>query len=313
MDLVKTIVNHDDFKYFSKSEKISSSILLISKDDIYSLEFAKVLASFIMDGKIDEDSENFKKIMLLSHPDVCFYPKKDKLLVSDSEEIVTESFVKPVFSNKKIFIIKNIDNSMESAQNKLLKTLEEPANNVFIILTCANSDLVLPTIKSRCLKRELAKLSEEEIVSYLPKEENALLSCKLCDGGIGKAVKLLQNPSLFHIAKLGIEILTKMKSSKQILEFSKRAQGFSKNLDIILEVLLLAIEDLLKIKTGCKCTLSMFEQELKAVSEEYSIRALCQINQKLIKMQKEISYNVNQIVSFENLLLNILEVKYLCK
>lgn len=313
MDLVNAIVNNDDFKYFSKSEKISSSILLISKDDIYSLEFAKILAIFIMDGKVDKQSENFKKIMLLSHPDVCLYPKKEKMLVSDSEEIVAESFVKPVFSTKKIFIIKNIDNSMESAQNKLLKTLEEPANNVFLILTCSNADLVLPTIKSRCLKRELAKLSEEEIFSYLPKEENSLLCCKLCDGGIGKAFKLLQNPNLFEIANLGVEIFTKMKASRHILVFSKKAQNFSKNLDIILEVMSLVVEDLLKIKTGCKCKLSMFELELKGVSEEYSTRALCQINQKLIKMQKELAYNVSQAIAFENLLLSILEVKYLCK
>lgn len=312
MDIVDEIINSLEFKFFSK--KISHTIMLVSKDNFYSLEFAKVLASFIIDGKVDKNSENYKKIMLLSHPDVKYYPSKEKLLVGDSEEIVSESFVKPIFANKKVFIIKNIDNSMESAQNKLLKTLEEPSAEVYLILTCANQELVLPTIKSRCTIRELAKISEDQIVKFLPSSDKSTLVSKICDGELGEAIRLSKKENLEEIVQFSLDLLIKMKSSKQVLSFSKIAQKYSDDIDLILKIMCLIIEDMINFKAGNKqIKLVMFKEQIEKASVEYSIKALCMINRKINQLQKEIFYNVGIIVAFENFLLNILEVKYLCK
>lgn len=311
MEVFEIIKQSDDFKYFANAKNMPHSILLFSKDEQYSLELAKLLAIQILDGKVDSESEVFKKVMLFSHPDVKYYPSKNQLLVADSEEIVSESFVKPIFSNSKVFIIKNIDNSMESAQNKLLKTLEEPSKDAYLILTCFNPALVLPTIKSRCAKRDLAKLSDKQIESVLGNENP--LAIKLADGGLGKAISLSQKPDLDEIFALALDIMTKMKSSKEVLSYSKRMQKFPKDFPLIVECMSLILEDLLKLKTGGKIRLEMFGEELKKASEGYSIKALTKINGKINDEQKEVFYNVNQLIAMENLLLNILEVKYICK
>ena len=72
---------------------------------------------------------------------------------------------------------------------------------------------------------------------------------------------------------------------------------------------------MIKIKAGKIDTikLKMFEQELKFSASEYTIRALCEIAFRLDEVVKERTYNVNQVLFLENFLLNILEVKYLCK
>jgi DNA polymerase-3 subunit gamma/tau len=50
---------------------------------------------------------------------------------------------------KKLFIIENAEHTQDAARNSLLKTLEEPPPNTFVILTSARPRLLLPTILSR--------------------------------------------------------------------------------------------------------------------------------------------------------------------
>ena len=111
MTMEELIVQSDDFQTIQnqiKMNKVAKSLLLISKDGDYAFEFASLCAvALLLDGAIKHD-ENYFKIKSGNHPDVKVFPLKDKLLVSDSEQIVEESFIKPIFANKKIFIIKNI-------------------------------------------------------------------------------------------------------------------------------------------------------------------------------------------------------------
>lgn len=314
MEVFDIIAESEDFKYFAKSGRaLAHSIMLISKDEEYSLDFAKLLAVLILDEKIEKTSQNYQKVMLGSHPDVKYYPAKNQLLVADSEEIVSESFVKPIFSSRKVFIIKSIDNSTESAQNKLLKTLEEPSEDAFLILTCSNPNLVLPTIKSRCVKRELAKVPDDKVLALLGQNENSILAAAIADGGVSMAQRLANKEELKELAAIAVEVLTKMASSKQILDFSKRIQLFPKDLQLFVQCLSVAVESLLQIKAGLQPRLEMFKDELAAKADDYTIRALCKIDEKICGLERELFYNVNPIFAIENLLLNILEVKYICK
>ena len=316
MDIFSAIANSENFDFFKKNVKnISHSILLIGKDEQYSNLFAQLLSCLILDGKIDESCLNYQKVMLQAHPDVKYYPQKEKLLVADSQEIVAESCVKPVFASRKIFIIKNIDNSMESAQNKLLKTLEEPSADVFLILTCQNLNLVLPTIKSRCQKVEIAKLSNQQVKEYIGTCDNMDLILAVCDGQLGKALELSKKRELSDVASLAVDIFSKMTKSSQVLEYSKKIQSFEKDYKLLLEIMCIVIEDILKIKAGNfkDLKLTYFSKELKEASVNYTVKALCKIVEILNKFQKEIFYNVNNLLAMENLLLNILEVKFICK
>lgn len=53
--------------------------------------------------------------------------------------------------NYKFAVIYEADKLSEEAQNKFLKTLEEPTPHTVIILLCHNVNNLLPTIKSRCI------------------------------------------------------------------------------------------------------------------------------------------------------------------
>lgn len=66
------------------------------------------------------------------------------------------------------------------AANALLKTLEEPPGNMRFVLACENAQVLLPTIRSRCLSHTLQWPQEGEALSWLqaqdlPAEEAARL------------------------------------------------------------------------------------------------------------------------------------------
>lgn len=315
-NLIEIIAQTDDFKLIRNEidkDMLSKTVLLESKDSLYLSYFAKTLAIYIEDRKIEEDSSNYIKILNEVHGDVLFFPKKDKLLVADSEQIIEESFIKPTSAPKKIFIINNIDNSMESAQNKLLKILEEPPRNVFFILTCQNIEKVLPTVRSRCNKIELKKLEKNVIVSQINYQGNVDKIINSSDGLLGQAIYFSQMKDFENLYDLSIGILINLKNTKQVLEYSKKLEVYFDRFDIILNILGFALEDILYYKYGLNNNLRFSEELLKTVSDEYSIKAISQIQNLIDKAYKEKSFNVNTITVIENLLLKILEVKFLCK
>lgn len=317
MDLRGIIRKSKDFLELQKEiEKgaLAKSTLLFSKDNVYSFEFANMLTCLILNNGKDEENENSLKVFSSAHPDVKVYPTKEKLLVADSEEIVMESFVKPVFSDKKIFIIKNIDISMDSAQNKLLKVLEEPPENVFFILTASSENLVLPTIKSRCNKVELKKVEDELIEKMFLLNENSKLISQISDGLIGKATELSKMSNLREMFEDVLGIITKMKSSKQVLEFSNKILAYKGRLNLIIEILSLILEDMLLLKTNNQnIRFNQVRETLKNVLNDYSVKAIIEIQKSINKACKEIFYNTGLNLVVENLLLNILEDKYLCR
>jgi len=311
------ITKTEDFKNFEQKAKrgdLAKTIMLVSKDSDYCFQFARLLSCLIFDGEKIE-SENYLKVLADAHPDLKTYPSKEKLLVADSEDIVFESSVKPIFANKKVFIIRDIDKGMESAQNKLLKTLEEPENNVYFILTTSNINLVLPTIRSRCVKTHLGKLDEKDIKSFIGENENSSLAYALSEGLIGKAEKLVHKKELKPLFESVLSVVTDLKSSKDMLPYSKTISQFIGESELVFSAFSLIIEDLLYIKSGNikGIRLKDYQEKLASVQLEYTVKSIIEIRTLIDKAVREMMFNCNFIVVLENLILNILEVKYLCR
>lgn len=82
----------------------------------------------------------------------------------------------------------------KEAQNCLLKTLEEPPEFVTIILISSNENLILNTIKSRCMTVKFHNIEEHELLKYakdvIGYDNVSSNMLKAFDGSIGKAIKL---------------------------------------------------------------------------------------------------------------------------
>lgn len=318
MTIKQLVLSSTDFQNLQSEiikGKNANTILLISKDEEYSFEFARLLSCAIFNNGQWLENEHVIKMEANSHPDIKIYPTKNQLLVADSEDIVSESSIKPIYADKKVFIIRNIEKSMEAAQNKLLKTLEEPSKDAFFILTTTNLNLVLPTIRSRCSKTELSKLDLKTIENFFIGQENIEIISALSDGLIGKAQKLSKTKNLKVLFDAMIDCIVKMKTSKDVLSHSKRLAMFKDDFNLLMETLSLLVEELIFIRAGKNelVRLKSCCQRLENVKEDYTYEALVGIQNLISHAVKEMSFNCNFTVVIENLLLNILEVKYLCK
>lgn len=318
MDITQIIKSQNFFQDIEskwKNETLKNSLLFFCEDDFTSknvLILTSLLMEFPTFELFNEKSAEFVKISSGVDLDVKVFPKNgEKLLVSDSAEIVQEVYMKPVNLPYKIFVINNIDVSTTEAQNKLLKVIEEPPKNVFFLLSAKNEEKVLPTIKSRCEKVKINPLSQEEIESIC----NNDLACILGGGFVGKTLSLSKKEDLFEVVSFAISLVCEMKNSKQVVKFSKLLLDMKDNLWLVLEVLSIALEDIMKMKCESEnlCKLKPFFDRLKDVEMEYSVQAVCEICKLISQLREKIEFNANMTVAIDNFLLKILEVKYLCK
>lgn len=69
--------------------------------------------------------------------------------------------------NNKVVIIEDIERLTESSSNSLLKTLEEPSQNTYLVLSTSSANSVLATIRSRCEKVTINKPEIDQALSWV--------------------------------------------------------------------------------------------------------------------------------------------------
>ena len=84
-----------------------------------------------------------------------------------------------IIGGNKVILINNTESLTLNAANALLKILEEPPENSYIILTADNISSLLPTIVSRCVIVPAPRPSREEAESFLKVEGFENLSSQL--------------------------------------------------------------------------------------------------------------------------------------
>ena len=75
-----------------------------------------------------------------------------EMKVDDVRKAFENIYEKPFLLDKKIYFIENFEYLNINSQNAMLKILEEPPYFIVIVLLSKNTNNILDTIKSRCLK-----------------------------------------------------------------------------------------------------------------------------------------------------------------
>ena len=100
-----------------------------------------------------------RKIYADIHPDVSFirrlYQKDGKtlrseIIVDQIRAVAKDSVVLPNEAGGKVYVFPEAEFLNLSAQNALLKLLEEPPEGVYFLLCSPNLHALLPTVRSRC-------------------------------------------------------------------------------------------------------------------------------------------------------------------
>src|SRR5438093_7423470 len=92
------------------------------------------------------------------HPDVLVVEPGDSgsIKVEHVRDIVDRTAYRPFEGRRRVVIVDEADALVPAAQNALLKTLEEPPPSSTFILVTARPDMLLATVRSRCIRLAFA-------------------------------------------------------------------------------------------------------------------------------------------------------------
>lgn len=131
--------------------------------------------------------------------------------VEDARNILEKIQYIPVNGKYKIYIIDEVHMLTKEAFNTLLKTLEEPPENVIFILATTEPQKVLETITSRCQRFDFRRITTNDIINHLKNvaklekikiDDDALFTiAKNSAGGMRDSLALLDQVSVLDSAK----------------------------------------------------------------------------------------------------------------
>lgn len=127
------------------------AVIMVGKDPDYKRQRARKLA--------EETAAGYRENI--------YWIESDGKSVKDKaiEELLERLSYKPLIGDMKVAVIDDADTITERAQNRLLKTLEEPSGKVLIILLSSNEENLLDTVRSRCAIFKLQQQEKEGEVS----------------------------------------------------------------------------------------------------------------------------------------------------
>ncbi|HKT39871.1 MAG TPA: DNA polymerase III subunit delta', partial [Ktedonobacterales bacterium] len=171
------------------------------------LEFARLLQCT---GRAPTSTEpcdecsSCRKIAHGNHPDVTqIEPEKGKRVLSVEivRDMIRMASLAPTEGHWRIFVVPDIERMALAGANALLKTLEEPAAQVVLLLTSSEPETVLPTVLSRCQVVPMLPLSPDEVARALSEqwrmpEAEAQSLAALANGRLGWAIRALEKPEL---------------------------------------------------------------------------------------------------------------------
>ncbi|MBS5150920.1 MAG: hypothetical protein Q4A63_05410 [Butyricicoccus pullicaecorum] len=143
------------------NRRFPQAVLLSGPQGSGTLEFAQAIAAALLCTSSDTRPcgacPSCLKLAHGTHPDlICLNEGDAEIKVEHARNIRAEATILPNDGSRKVFILHGADHMNTSAQNALLKVLEEPPRYTFFLLTATQPELLLPTIRSRCTIYQLA-------------------------------------------------------------------------------------------------------------------------------------------------------------
>lgn len=138
-----------------------------------------------------EKADEIAQELRVSQLDTFILESPTSLGIDQVRNLKNQLALKPYNSPVKLALIPTAEKLTIEAQNALLKTLEEPPENTFLLLCAPNVQNLLPTVVSRCQVVELPpqgeiELSEEEFQNQLSAISYLLIV------GVGEKLKMAQ-------------------------------------------------------------------------------------------------------------------------
>ncbi len=238
-------------------------------------------------------------------------PREKSIKIDQLRKLLETLTLNPLQAGKRVVMILEIDTMTVQAQNALLKSLEEPDEGTYFLLSTKNEQAVLPTIMSRCRLMRLMPWRDEKMLAYLTdegiSEERARELTSLSQGLPGAALKLDRDAQFWDVIKLLDENLFNVRSLSDIPAASAALKDTKDAADIVLGL----VEQQAQL-----CLMTSFSGSAPGAAhpwQDAGPSALKRVLQAVMNARRYRSSNVSWQAILDRLLFTITKEIYACQ
>ena len=298
----------ENFKNRCSNGNLSHAQLISGEDGIGKSILAEILGKLILNGDLNRE-----------YVDIINYkPSKASFGVDDVREIIDEVNKKPFEGDKKVIIIHQGNKLTIQAQNALLKTIEEPPTEVYIIILCESLELILDTIKSRCEIYKLTPLTKDELYKYIAikgydySEEEKSSAIAFSEGIPGRIDRYFSDTELQELRDKIVDLLLQLTNNEieAILEKEEQLVSYKQNKEEVINVLSSFIRDILVNKEVYNEHLIINRDKIKEIERLTNEMSFKKLNKMLLGLQearKNIKNNVSWAMTVRIMLMDFME------
>lgn len=250
------------------ARSVPQSLLFDGPDGVGKRTTALALAAAIncqqpgIDGDACGTCSSCRRISRGQHPDIVVLVPNEKgtITVEMARDVIGQASYRPFEARRRVVIVDEADALQPSAQNALLKTLEEPPPSSMFVLVTSRPDSLLETVRSRCPRVRFGRLGPTDLADVLVrrcgiKAAEAPGLAAVGDGSVARA--LAQDTGELMEARnaaLGLlqglagrpNVATRLRLAQQLAEVPKK-RGAGADREVLarrLEALALLVRDL---------------------------------------------------------------------
>lgn len=268
-------------------------------------------------GEACMSCQTCEQIERMQNPDLLVVQSEKKggiLRVDQIRAVQRDLSLAPYASSYRVGLFLRFEEANPSAANALLKTLEEPAARVVLILTAENEELLLPTIVSRCEVIRLRPVPVDQVSQGLQDwwgfpEGQALALARIAGGRPGYALELYHNPDLMNDRRLWLETFIHLLSANRVDRFANADRLVNKKdiLPATLNAWLSFWRDVMLLASGSSVPICNYDRlsEIQNIAVQLGLDQIQQTIIALERTQDLIERNVNPRLALEVFMLDL--------
>jgi DNA polymerase-3 subunit delta' len=259
------------------------------------------------------DCSSCRKMLSGNHPDLIIMEPKGMLIRIDQiRDLKKRLMFAPIHGGRRIVVVNDAHRMNAEASNAMLKTLEEPPDNTYLVLTAEQTSDLLPTIVSRCQHMAFQPLSPESILEVIRQrrdmnQETASAIALLAKGSLGKALGADTEQWVTWRKEL-IQRLNDLPhaSMPSLFGFAEALARDKDRLHDALEVIIIWLRDLIMSKFHPEKILNKdYVEEIQGKSEAWTVDDIVEKIMTVSSIQKAISSNANRRLALEVMMMKL--------